>query len=81
MKKTIHFWVPYPLNVAPSQRFRVEIFLSDLEKAGFSFKVQTFLDQQAWNILYNPGKWILKTWGTIKGFFQKDRSPFSVNKG
>jgi hypothetical protein len=38
MKKTIHFWVPYPMNVAPSQRFRVEIFLPDLEKAGISYK-------------------------------------------
>ena len=71
MKKTIHFWVPYPMKVAPSQRFRVEIFLPDLEKAGIPYKILSFLDQQAWDILYKPGNRVLKAWGTIKGYFRR----------
>ena len=71
MKKTIHFWVPYPINVAPSQRFRVEIFLPDLEKAGISYRILSFLDQQAWDILYKPGNRVLKAWGTVKGFYRR----------
>jgi len=59
------------MNVAPSQRFRVEIFLPDLEKAGISYKTLSFLDQQAWNILYKPGHRFLKAWGTLKGFFRR----------
>jgi len=59
------------MNVAPSQRFRVEIFLPDLEKTDISFKVQTFLDQQAWDILYKPGNRVLKAWSTVKGFFRR----------
>jgi glycosyltransferase involved in cell wall biosynthesis len=59
------------MNVAPSQRFRVEIFLTDLEKAGISYKIMSFLDQQAWDILYKPGNRILKAWVTVKGFFRR----------
>jgi len=70
-KPVIHFWVPYPVGVAPSQRFRVELFLPRLEKEGYSFKLLTFLDRKSWDILYKPGKRFLKAWGTLKGFFRR----------
>lgn len=59
------------MGVAPSQRFRVELFLAPLEKEGFSFRVLTYLDKNAWNILYKPGNHVLKAWSTIKGFFRR----------
>jgi len=67
----IHFWVPYPKGVAPSQRFRVELFLPELEKKGFSFRLLTFLDNNAWNVLYKPGNRFSKAWGTAKGFLRR----------
>jgi len=67
----IHFWVPYPTGVAPSQRFRVELFLPKLKEEGFSFKLLTFLDKNAWDILYKPGNRILKAWGTVKGYLRR----------
>ena len=70
-RPVIHFWVPYPVGVAPSQRFRVELFLPKLKEAGYSFKLLTFLDQKAWDILYKPGKRFVKAWGTVKGFFRR----------
>ena len=70
-KPVIHFWVPYPIGVAPSQRFRVELFLLRLEKAGYSFQLLTFLDKKAWDILYRPGNNFLKAWGTLKGYFRR----------
>jgi glycosyltransferase involved in cell wall biosynthesis len=69
-KPVIHFWVPYPVGLAPSQRFRVELFLPKLEENGYSFRLLTFLDQKAWDILYKPGRKFLKAWGTLKGFFR-----------
>jgi glycosyltransferase involved in cell wall biosynthesis len=57
--------------VAPSQRFRVELFLPFLEKEGIQYEILTFLDQPAWNVLYQPGKGFLKAWGTLKGFFRR----------
>ncbi len=70
-KPVIHFWVPYPVGLAPSQRFRVELFLPRLKQEGYSFKLLTFLDQHAWDILYTPGNRLLKAWGTIKGYFRR----------
>ena len=79
-RPTIHFWVPYPEKVAPSQRFRVELFLPALTKEGYQYKVLSFLDQGAWDILYAPGKGIGKIAGTIKGFFRRVNHLFqSVN--
>jgi len=70
-RPVIHFWVPYPTGVAPSQRFRVELFLPKLKAEGFSFKLLTFLDKNAWDILYKPGNRIVKAWGTVKGFLRR----------
>ena len=67
----IHFWVAYPEQTAPSQRFRVEIFLPSLKEAGYSFKLLTFLDKNAWDILYKPANRLGKVWGTIKGYFRR----------
>ena len=65
----IHFWVPYPVGVAPSQRFRVELFLPRLEKEGYTFKLLTFLDKTAWDILYRPGNRFLKSMGNSERLF------------
>jgi hypothetical protein len=76
----IHFWVPYPLKVAPSQRFRVELFLPLLEKEGYAFEIFSFLDQSAWNILYLSGKRPAKMFGTLKGLFRRVSHLFSSIK-
>jgi glycosyltransferase involved in cell wall biosynthesis len=70
-KSHIHFWVPYPERTAPSQRFRVELFLPSLHKHGFTYEIKSFLDQNAWDILYQPGKGFMKAIGTLKGFFRR----------
>jgi len=70
-KPVIHFWVPYPEKVAPSQRFRVELFLPSLKKEGFKYEILSFLDQSAWEILYKPGKGFAKATGLIKGFCRR----------
>jgi glycosyltransferase involved in cell wall biosynthesis len=67
----IHFWVPYPENVAPSQRFRVELFFPALRERGYRFEIFSFLDQKAWDIIYQPGHGFLKAIGTLKGFFRR----------
>ena len=70
-KPVIHFWVPYPEKVAPSQRFRVELFLPALGRENYKYKVLSFLDQSAWDILYTKDNGILKTYGVLKGFFRR----------
>ena len=70
-KPVIHFWVPYLMGVAPSQRFRVELFLPLLEKNNYRYELKTFLDQAAWDVLYQKGRPFMKAWGTLKGFFRR----------
>lgn len=70
-KPVIHFWVPYPEGEAPSQRFRVELFLPLLRKEGYPYQMLSFLDQQAWDVLYKKGSAVQKAWGTLKGYFRR----------
>lgn len=67
----ILFLVPYPMKHAPSQRFRVELFLPELDKTGVAYKVQSFLDEQTWDVLYKGGGFLSKAWGVIKGFARR----------
>jgi glycosyltransferase involved in cell wall biosynthesis len=69
--KKVLFLVPYPLRQAPSQRFRVEQFLPVLDNAGMEWKIQSFLDQNTWNRLYQGGNYFLKAWGVMKGFLKR----------
>src|SRR5215204_3400330 len=69
--KHVLFLVPYPLQRAPSQRFRVELFLPLLNKAGITYHIQTFLDEKTWDILYKKGSALQKGWGVIKGYARR----------
>lgn len=46
-KKHISFFAPYPLNESPSQRFRLEQYLSFLQSKGFEFTFLPFLNQSS----------------------------------
>ncbi|HXH18031.1 MAG TPA: glycosyltransferase family 4 protein [Chitinophagales bacterium] len=65
------FLVPYPVGEAPSQRFRFEQYFELMRKKGIHFDVSPFLDKEAWNILYDPGKFIAKFFGIVRGFFRR----------
>jgi glycosyltransferase involved in cell wall biosynthesis len=66
--RRVLFLLPYPVRRAPSQRFRIELFLPTLQKAGFHYHIQTFLDEATWKILYKKGSSHRKAWGVLKGF-------------
>ncbi|MBI1343033.1 MAG: glycosyltransferase [Terrimonas sp.] len=70
-KTVVHFWVPYPEGVAPSQRFRVELFFPLLRRNDIHFEMYSFLDQKAWDILYKKGSAIQKALGTLNGYFRR----------
>jgi glycosyltransferase involved in cell wall biosynthesis len=68
MGKKILFLVPYPVGESPSQRFRFEHFFPLLRERGFTFKVQSFLNSQNWQIFFKPGKPLHKLWALLYGF-------------
>lgn len=69
--KSILFLVPYPIHRAPSQRFRVELFLPLLRENNIEFKIESFIDDGTWSILYQHGSSLQKAWGIIKGFLRR----------
>jgi glycosyltransferase involved in cell wall biosynthesis len=70
-KKKILFLVPYPIGHAPSQRFRVELFLPYLTAHEISYTVAPFLNEKTFTSLYQNSSVFEKGWGVIKGFFKR----------
>jgi glycosyltransferase involved in cell wall biosynthesis len=65
------FIVPYPVKLAPSQRFRVELFEPYLKNAGLHYKIAPFLSAKTWNILYKRGSSFNKIFGILSGFARR----------
>ena len=76
----ILFLVPYPLGVAPSQRFRFEQYFSALEKNNISYVVVPFLDDKVWDVLYQKGNFAHKIFAVFKGFVKRYLLLFSLGK-
>jgi len=67
----VFFLVPYPLGTAPSQRFRVELFLPELAKNNIQYHISPFMDMKTRAVLYKKGYLFLKAWGLCKGFLAR----------
>ena len=66
--KKIYFLVPYPIGAAPSQRFRFEQYYDILRNHEHDVTISSFLDAEAWSILYKRGFYFLKIIKIISGF-------------
>ena len=69
MEKII-FLVPYPLDTAPSQRFRFEQYLPDLRKK-YHVEVHSFIDHTTWQKLYASGLFWFKTRKMLGSFIRR----------
>lgn len=77
-RKRILFLVPYPLGMAPSQRFRFEQYFDVMQAHGLAFEIRPFLDEEAMRVLYKPGNFLLKIWKVILGFLKRIRDLFAL---
>ncbi len=75
MKKRIFIFCPYPKGEAPSQRFRFEQYLAQLEKDGFEIEYDSFLSADNWRDIYQKAGFLSKMdimlkawWGRVKAF-------------
>jgi glycosyltransferase involved in cell wall biosynthesis len=78
--QNILFLVPYPLGIAPSQRFRFEQYFGALDAAGYSYEVKPFLDNRAMIYLYEPGNFVRKVWKVNLGLLKRFLQLFSLGK-
>ena len=71
MKKKIAFIVPYPRGVAPSQRFRFEQYIPMLEQNDFDTTFHPFFTNEAYHLIYLPGKFTKKSLGVFIAFIKR----------
>ena len=69
--KRILVLCPYPMGVAPSQRFKFEQYYDDWRSHGWDVEVRPFWDSAAWSSLYAPGKGIRKTGHLLRGLVRR----------
>lgn len=69
--KRVAFLLPYPVNHAPSQRFRLEQYFEALKTAGYSFYIHSFMNTRAWMALYQSGGLAVKGWMLFTGFLRR----------
>ena len=78
--KRVLFLTPYPLGIAPSQRFRFEQYFEILREKGFEFDVKPFLDEQAMGFLYSRGNFFQKVWKVKLGLLKRLVQLFQLGK-
>lgn len=80
MKKHLLIIAPYPINEAPSQRFRFEHFLKFIEDEELTYDFRPFLSTKTWKILYQSGFSVQKSFGIISAYFSRLWLLFSIRK-
>lgn len=80
MSKKVLFLVPYPLDEAPSQRFRFEQYFQFLSQNGIQYSVQSFLSKENGQLFFRPGYLTAKTWVLLSGMFKRLISLSTVAK-
>lgn len=80
MSKRILFIAPYPVDQAPSQRFRFEQYIPALESSNYEVKIAPFLSAKDWAPLYKKGSFLRKAWSMIRSFFRRFGLMFQLRK-
>ena len=76
----ILFIAPYPKTIAPSQRFRFEHYLPDLEQLNITWTYKTFVTGSDHKIMFKKGKSLHKAFIVIKGFLRRTALIFTLKK-
>jgi glycosyltransferase involved in cell wall biosynthesis len=64
-------WVPYPLGIAPAQRYRIEQWAPYLRDLGIEVTFQPFAAEALNRALYQRGRWAAKAGGMASGLFRR----------
>lgn len=63
--------VPYPQATTPSQRFRIEQWIPDLEQRGISVEIVPFVDERMMSVLHKPGQFASKAAMMVGAFARR----------
>lgn len=65
--------IPYPLNIAPGQRFRIEQWEPYLQVQGITLEMLPFADEALMQLLHQPGKQAAKAMALTAGLLRRIR--------
>jgi len=68
------FLVPYPIDRAPSQRFRFEQYLGYMDDQGHTYEIEPFLDAKTWIVFYQKGHVFSKLRAVLRGIRQRKKA-------
>ena len=74
-------FVPYEVNTAPSQRFRIEQWIPYLADRGVDIDVRAFAGPELTALLQRPGRNLRKTILTLSGFARIARAAATLTRG
>ncbi len=77
--KNVLFICPYPADVAPSQRFRYEQYLSQLQDNGFSIVVSPFFTEKGYSLFYQSGNLVSKIYAITISYIKRCLLLFRVS--
>lgn len=80
MPKRVLVLLPYPPGRAPSQRFRIEHFISLMKEEVGEVTLAPFLDEATWAIFYRKGMVGQKAWGLLKGYLRRYKLLFGLKQ-
>ncbi len=64
---------PFPQGVAAGQRLKYEQYFDDWRAAGWDITVSSFMDRALWDVVYQPGHFLAKARGVLRGHARRLR--------
>lgn len=78
--KRIFVMCPFPQNVAAGQRLKYEQYFDHWRENGYQITVSSFMDVDLWEVVYTPGNYAAKVFGTLRGYFRRIRDIFRLHR-
>jgi glycosyltransferase involved in cell wall biosynthesis len=69
---------PYPEGVAAGQRLKYEQYFDDWRSLGWTIDVSCFMDMATWKVAYEPGNFLPKVAGVVRGYLRRLRDLFRI---
>lgn len=76
----ILFLAPYPIDESPSQRYRFEQYLGDLDTKGIQYSYKPFLSRAGWAIFFSKGNFFRKIMAVCGGFLRRWGLMFAISR-
>lgn len=78
--KSIFVMCPFPQRVAAGQRLKYEQYFDHWRENGYQITVSSFMDMDMWKVVYTPGNYGAKVFGTLGGYFRRIRDIFRLHR-